>query len=505
MYCISLAPKKQDTIDSDGDLAAFLEAARTNVHTTLRKTQQDFENRVLLDPCALVYAGISGIEFVETVLPKWNQLVGRRQGLTATEFVDLLKASVIGRFSQYSTKRLVSALERLYHACDAMGTNCVTWEGFTTYLMDSSRAETCNAVASFHFVRSHNINGNMNEEMICSKLYPCPAAKWLVGTTDPGKIHVFDVSMHTMKHIASFMAEAPILCVDIIWQRKPLQPVPKGIPIYRYLMLLTTADMRLRVYEINVKETTFKLRHERVEMESLTFVRYSATDDYVISGNRLGEACVWALSFQGVPTPIYMVRSHYDSITDMQILSRWRFASVSLDMNVVQYDVVHNEENEVLDIRTTVFVGHAKGLHTLVYIPEHKLMVSAGFESHALCWVESQPHITPFKLEDPKEPHKGHIVRVVAISDTSHQVLSIDVHGMVKSWDVSTFLPERSFYGAPNVKRKDMPFVKMISAAYFPHNKCVTLNTNKLCYVFESDLVVPGSAQLVSNYLFQLV
>eukprot|EP00928_Gymnodinium_smaydae_P078632 TRINITY_DN62742_c0_g1_i1.p1 TRINITY_DN62742_c0_g1~~TRINITY_DN62742_c0_g1_i1.p1 ORF type:complete len:1044 (-),score=241.20 TRINITY_DN62742_c0_g1_i1:37-3168(-) len=112
--------------------------------------------------------------------------------------------------------------------------------------------------------------------------------------------------------------------------------------------------------------------------------------------------------------------------------------TASLDTTVRMFDLVSMEPRHVFTAATG---GHTKGVICLDYCPKLQLLISAGFNNYISLW-------------DPEAGVRfhtlmGHDCSIAALSmvpGTDNELLSCDMHGVVKLWDLRKLTCVQSFY-----------------------------------------------------------
>ena len=111
-------------------------------------------------------------------------------------------------------------------------------------------------------------------------------------------------------------------------------------------------------------------------------------------------------------------------------------ASASLDKNICIWDLYTNTCQQKLR-------GHRLGVVSLAYCPAQRLLVSAGFDHDALVW-------SPFSstVVSKLKGHNSSLVKVCRMGDeSSTELLTADVDGVFKIWDVRNFKCIQTFEG----------------------------------------------------------
>ena len=101
-------------------------------------------------------------------------------------------------------------------------------------------------------------------------------------------------------------------------------------------------------------------------------------------------------------------------------------ASASMDHTIRLWDMNSGKSRKVL-------TGHTKGVRSLAYSKEYRFLVSAGFDYDAMVW---NPYVE--KLILPLHGHNSSLSNVTIVDGTP-QIITGDMEGIFKLWDVRTF------------------------------------------------------------------
>ena len=124
-------------------------------------------------------------------------------------------------------------------------------------------------------------------------------------------------------------------------------------------------------------------------------------------------------------TKIQRVKLHSDHITNLTYeKDLGMFISSSLDGTIKLFEI------DRLKKTRAVFYGHKKGSNGFAYNERARLMASCGIERSIYLWRPLAPE-THFELE-------GHTATVKTIQSIrgTNEIISLDVHGTVKVWDI---------------------------------------------------------------------
>jgi WD40 repeat protein len=113
-------------------------------------------------------------------------------------------------------------------------------------------------------------------------------------------------------------------------------------------------------------------------------------------------------------------------------------ATASLDTTVRIFDLVKMEGIHVFNQAAG---GHTKGVTCLEYCPQLHILLSGGFNNYICLWdCEAGVRFHTFK------GHECSVTAICAVPGTDNEVLSCDLHGVVKLWDLRRLQCVQSFH-----------------------------------------------------------
>ena len=110
--------------------------------------------------------------------------------------------------------------------------------------------------------------------------------------------------------------------------------------------------------------------------------------------------------------------------------------------------------------------GHEKGVRSLAYNEDYRFLISGGFDYDALVW---NPYVERLILR--LHGHTAPLCGVEVIPDTP-QIITADVSGVVKVWDIRTFACVQTFS-----KEDEGDIAKISSVVTLPKKQRTTTGT----------------------------
>jgi WD40 repeat protein len=200
--------------------------------------------------------------------------------------------------------------------------------------------------------------------------------------------------------------------------------------------IVAGTDRGLHLIDVSTAESLFFIKTP----EPVTLLAYDRPSHTVVTTSRTLYIRCFKMSPHRHTDSKYEVshvmREHTNTITHIASLNRdGLVATAGLDGRVVVWDVS-------IGTVFTRFTGHTgQPICSMQYVSSFGYMASCSIHSEPKVWIVSAmaSRSDCFRLCDTETPHTD---RVVALADVpqSPQLLSMDRNGMIKVWDLRTFL-----------------------------------------------------------------
>jgi len=155
-------------------------------------------------------------------------------------------------------------------------------------------------------------------------------------------------------------------------------------------------------------------------------------------------------------------------ITPSQIL-----ATASLDKDVRIFDIIQMQHLFTLK-------GHTKGLTCLEYCPALQLLLSAGFNNYITLW-DAGAGVKFNTLRG----HECSVIALRAVPGTDNEILSCDLHGVVKLWDLRRLACVQSFHATDMQAEKAGDIEPLEPRALCPLSRDRVLISGRRMVLFE--------------------
>eukprot|EP00928_Gymnodinium_smaydae_P025938 TRINITY_DN20516_c2_g1_i1.p1 TRINITY_DN20516_c2_g1~~TRINITY_DN20516_c2_g1_i1.p1 ORF type:complete len:1035 (+),score=259.34 TRINITY_DN20516_c2_g1_i1:154-3105(+) len=179
-------------------------------------------------------------------------------------------------------------------------------------------------------------------------------------------------------------------------------------------------------------ESSFKLRSRMATQDVQLCLQYEARSRSLFSGSIGGTLSRWDLEGLCMADAKTV---HKKEINDMLVVHDLELlATASADGAVLMWDV------ETMRPTKAFSKGHRKGVVSLAYSMDYHCMLTAGVDQEALVWNPYVEHQPIFRL-------KGHTRSLcgVAVVPGTPQIISADVEGTLRLWDMRNFRCVQAF------------------------------------------------------------
>eukprot|EP01012_Entosiphon_sulcatum_P011393 TRINITY_DN16904_c0_g1_i1.p1 TRINITY_DN16904_c0_g1~~TRINITY_DN16904_c0_g1_i1.p1 ORF type:complete len:1427 (+),score=197.84 TRINITY_DN16904_c0_g1_i1:124-4404(+) len=207
------------------------------------------------------------------------------------------------------------------------------------------------------------------------------------------------------------------------------------VPSHQYFVT-STADRYLRFFDA----ADFEIKRCMPVDTSHLVLRWHDHYGRLFSSTRDGALFGWDIGRNAHQIrPSFKWDIHSKALMDFLFIPtrQQSLVTASLDGRICTVDMEREVGSE--------FGSHANGVTHLSYCEQYGLLLSSGFEPHALAWISNAPKHSPYVLSDDSNPHKYSLCAVHAM-ERSPQILTCDVKGMVKVWDVRVLRSVHTFW-----------------------------------------------------------
>eukprot|EP00755_Sulcionema_specki_P021304 Sspe_Gene.13179::Locus_4519_Transcript_1_1_Confidence_1.000_Length_3938::g.13179::m.13179 len=466
---------------------------------------------------------LTGLEFSQLDVMKEKFLADPR-GLEVKDFVECLDNFAQSRAVPDSQR--IARLTGLFRTIDYNGDKRITWDEFVSYAIDAHMRNThqkpheCIPLYEGHGV--HNVHESV-QRIVSLPTWGPEGRLVLMSRNTP--FRVLDVKRMTT--LASLPAHA--------LSQGGLPSSVEWVPTLQYLATAST-DSRIRLYDrdlvyrqsIATDSTPLKLvwNHRIERLFSATrlghLVSYeigkttdpddddlpppppAQEDDDEMNIFSSGKTLAPSLSLTPMRVKKQRTRHcdqwhlHSKPMLDFLFLPHCpqRVVTCSLDGLIrtmdleksypVRKDGGGGKEPRLMTGHHSLIGSHQNGVLAIAYCDEYQYLCSVGFEQQAFGWVVN---VTNHRNEfiDHSNPHKGGYVGIFSVP-RSAEIITADVRGVVKVWDVRTFRCVQTFplawTGRDNHIEVKIPSeMRQAAVCYVPSSKCLVGTVGRKLYV----------------------
>lgn len=312
--------------------------------------------------------------------------------------------------------RVAAAID-LFRRVDVHGEGQITWEEVSNYFIEQGMAGRDEfTVDSIKQYEASTVVDQSKHESAVEKLVYLEQVDAIVCLShNSWRFRLYDPKRCVVKHEVSGHRGTVVNCcyVDVFDQ-----------------IATTSADMTVCLWDAQ----QLKLRNRMSTKEVQLCVQFDALSNSLFSGSIDGTLSRWDLQHMCLAdTRRGQHKQEINAllaVPDVNLL-----ASASSDGTILMWDT------ETMRWRKQ-FKGHRKGTFSLAYSMDYHCLLTAGLDQEALVW-------NPYVEKKPIFNLKGHAHALcgVAVVPGTPQILSADVTGVFRLWDMRNFRTVQSFGG----------------------------------------------------------
>lgn len=355
-------------------------------------------------------------------------------------------------------KLIIKLLVQLFREIDMNGNGTLEWDEFTNYIIE--KATTISAL------KKNRVDAikNYSQSVTKSSFRSDKMIEKLVNMESLDRIGIIEDFSNIIKFynpdtgqvmgrelvIKSDDGKTAKKDMDDLASRGPKRAVVSNalfLPEQDLQILLTSCnDGIIRSWTTNGShfhsvnyEGGYPLLCSKAPQKSMA---WDSTSRLLYSGDDVGCINLWKYSESKKTEPIKTLHDHDGMVTDLIAVPKLEFLiSCSQDKKVILWDMISTKTRRI-------YTSHTKGVLSLAFNQEYRLLFSAGFDHDIYVW---NPYIdsVAFTIEG----HNSSLVGVKVIPD-SHQVISADIDGWVKVWDIRNLSCAQTF----NLEEKQSGF-----------------------------------------------
>lgn len=327
--------------------------------------------------------------------------------LNLYEFINAVRHIVNAiRSSAERLHTIVSELKELFVRIDVNGDGLMTWEEFSAFIVDNADA-VLDEGSVYRKIQPPPLQIKNAPSDYTEQIFIFPGIRKLGAAQSNGAIAICDIhDGSVVKRLVGH--EGSILATLHVPQRK--------------CVVTSSIDRSIILWN----DTSFNREQLNPTQAWHLCFAYSVVTSTLLSGSTDGYVYRWSLEPPHL-TMLSRMHMHGDWVTTLLELPELGvMLSASLDKKIKVWEVSSGSVRHEL-------VGHQKGILNLAYSPKFRLVFSSGFDRDICVWSPVLPGVL-HRL-------KGHDKSILSIyvGEESNELISVDVGGKIKLWDVRTY------------------------------------------------------------------
>ena len=327
-----------------------------------------------------------------------------------------------------SQEEMVTNLRELFDEIDINGDKYVEWDEFTSFVV--SKAGMTNTISldaiTEYEETLHDAKLRSAQNKPLAEVYyiqPLDAVAIWDETKPAVRLHAVE-NYAQIGELKSAEMLGPPTSMAYIGKNVNTQFEPVG------RLAMACADSSIAMWNLSDDKKQFRMHTRWPTPHMQLDLHWYAREKLLFSASVVGLVHAWEVESR---QEITCLQGHTDMVMGLCSLpSLDSIASCSLDRTISIWDVHTGARRQLLQ-------GHSKGITSLACDENHRLLFSAGFNHDAYVWSPFTPTVL-FKL-------KGHSCPLVGVQTvpSANQVITADIDGWFRVWDVRTFQCVQSF------------------------------------------------------------
>eukprot|EP00906_Rhabdomonas_costata_P021100 RCo030661 len=432
-------------------------------------------------------------EDLNELIREFQELEGKPSGLPGLLLEEFMQ--VLGPYvEQHFGEGVHHDLQEIFRMCDQNGDERVSFADFSGVVLDASLSHNCirkdteMPLGEWACAATFELHSGSEDVVRKMKFFPAMNRLWV--SLRNRTCHVLDPT-NGFSRCKGFDEAVPADSATVY----DAEHIPTTQSV-----VTSSVDGVLRTYTSTA--LIWVLRREQSMESPQTVLRWNRHTSRLFSAGQDGHMLIWSPSGMRGCRELEQViehrlRSHSDTVSDMLFYGDGNHvATCAMDGSVAVRDLRRAEDV------VTPLKGHEKGVYSLAHSDEYHLLFSAGFEFECLAWVDLSAGVRPLRLKDPQEPHAACLAGVQVI-EGSPQVVTADVRGVVKVWDLRKMQSVSTFHIPPEVPRRELGAISgnLLHSFIALPNQQMLLHGPKKSYLFEYDFVQRTTAEAEATEL----
>lgn len=184
------------------------------------------------------------------------------------------------------------------------------------------------------------------------------------------------------------------------------------------MLAISSSDLMLSFWDVE----TLRFQNETRSQVAQNMLRWCPTSASLATSGTDGVIHVWSITRDVKRQVKYLVR-HTDTVTDiLEVDVHEIIVSCSLDSKIILWDRIDFKPRGRLR-------GHKQGVRQMVFMTEHDILATVGFEYDCFLWdLSSRQLITTLAS------HRNSLIGIQVLQAKTQQLITADIDGIFKVW-----------------------------------------------------------------------
>ena len=358
-----------------------------------------------------------------------KEFFAREDSVGLEEFIYLIEKHLLSAKGAVSGKRLgkeefTDIMYELFKDIDVNGDGDMEWEELTKFIVEKANtlnSKTSTSEISHYTDKSDDLDPAALTRRRNEYSRLCPMAnlgQFAAVEEHSSTVHIFN--LRTGKEVNKFDCDGFPIAVEYLPERNAIA--------------VASSDSSLNLFTVDdpVPSKRFQLAVNWQAATVQMCLAWMPSNELLYSGGNDGNIYAWDVKEKN-PHLVATMQGHSDIIMCLLAIPDVdNLVSASLDTTICLWDTYTHH-------KTMRLTGHKKGVFSLSYHANFRLLISSGFDHDAFVWSPFVKALV-YKLKG----HHASLIGVECIKGTD-EIVTADADGVFKLWDIRSFKCMQSF------------------------------------------------------------